>query len=161
DIDWANRRANFSFVYLPGAMEEAPQIYVAGVHATGDAARADLQRRVVERLPNGTGFDVETVFRLGQKILDRIALGIHVMAAFSLAVGLVILLSAIATTKYQRLREAVLLKTLGATRGMVARILALEYLLLGGLAGLIGAAAAAALSYGLVTFVFEGRWYFA
>jgi putative ABC transport system permease protein len=161
DIDWANRRANFSFVYLPGVLEAAPHIYVTGVHVASDAARTELQRRVVARLPNVTGFDVETVFELVQQILDRIALVIQFMAGFSLAVGLVILLGAIATTKYQRLREAVLLKTLGATRGMVARILALEYLLLGGLAGLIGTAAAAGLSYGLVTWVFEGRWYFA
>jgi putative ABC transport system permease protein len=161
DIDWTNRRANFSFVYLPGVLEDAPQIYVTGVHAASEAARTDLQQRVVARLPNVTGFDVDTVFKLVQQIMDRIALVIQFMAGFSLAVGLVILLGAIATTKYQRLREAVLLKTLGATRGMVARILALEYLLLGALAGLIGAAAAAGLSYGLVTWVFEGRWFFA
>ncbi|HEX7928747.1 MAG TPA: FtsX-like permease family protein, partial [bacterium] len=160
EIEWTNRRTNFSFVYLPGVLEDAPQIYVTGVHAADEAARTTLQQRVVARLPNVTGFDVDTVFKLVQQIMDRIALVIQFMAGFSLAVGLVILLGAIATTKYQRLREAVLLKTLGATRGMVARILALEYLLLGALAGLIGATAAAALSYGLVTWVFEGRWFF-
>lgn len=161
DIDWANRRANFSFVYLPGVLEEAPQIYITGLRVLEEAERVELQRRVVAGLPNVTGFDVDTVFKLVQQILDRIALVIQFMAAFSLIVGLVILLGAIATTKYQRLREAVLLKTLGATRGMVARILATEYVLLGALAGLIGAAAAAALSYGLVTWVFEGHWFLA
>ncbi len=69
-----------------------------------------------------------------------------------------ILVGAIGVTKYQRIREAVLLKTLGATRGAVARILATEYLILGAAAGLVGAVAAGWLSWGLVTFVFNGRW---
>jgi putative ABC transport system permease protein len=159
-VDWANRRANFSFVFPPGVLEQAPQINVAALHVADAAARADLQRRVVAALPNVTGLDVETVFQIVQQILDRIALVIQFMAAFSVAVGLVILLGTIATTKYQRLREAVLLKTLGATRWTVARILALEYLLLGGLSGLVGAAAAGVLSWALVTFVFAGRWDF-
>ncbi|MCH8884409.1 MAG: insulinase family protein, partial [SAR324 cluster bacterium] len=93
-----------------------------------------------------------------EEIVERIALVIQFMAGFSIAVGLVILGGAIATGKYQRLREAVLLKTLGATRAAVAGVLSTEYALLGALAGIVGACGAAALSWGLVTFVFDGRW---
>ncbi|HUJ75312.1 MAG TPA: FtsX-like permease family protein, partial [bacterium] len=160
-VDWANRRANFSFVFMPGALEDAPQIYVAALHVPDVDARTTLQRAMVARLPNVTGLDVDAVFRLVQQLLDRIALVIQFMAGFSVAVGLVILLGAVATTKYQRLREAVLLKTLGATRWMVARILLVEYGLLGALAGLVGAVTAGGLAWGLVTRVFEGRWFFA
>jgi putative ABC transport system permease protein len=74
------------------------------------------------------------------------------------AAGLVILVSTISTTKYQRLRESVLLKTLGATRSMVGRMLTTEYAVLGVLAGAIGAVAAGVLSWGLVTLVFNGSW---
>jgi putative ABC transport system permease protein len=161
EVDWANRRANFSFVYLPGVLEAAPHIFVSGVRVADAAARTELQRRVVGRLPNVTGFDVDNALQIVQRLLDRIALVIEFMAGFSVAVGIVILLGSIATTKYQRIREAVLLKTLGATRAMVALVLGLEYLLLGALSGLVGAAAAGALSYGLVTWVFAGRWDFA
>ncbi|MFI5399853.1 MAG: ABC transporter permease [SAR324 cluster bacterium] len=157
-VDWANRRANFSFVFMPGALEKAPQIFYAAVAVPDAAARAALQRALVKRLPNVTGIDVSVVMKLVQQLLDRIAVVIQFMAVFSVAVGLVILLGAIATTKYQRLREAVLLKTLGATRGAVARVMAVEYGVLGGLSAGVGAVAAGGLSWGLVTRVFEGRW---
>jgi putative ABC transport system permease protein len=119
-----------------------------------------LQREVVTVLPNVTSLDVEQIYRIVQTFLDRIAVVVQFMAAFCIAVGLVILLAAVATTKYQRIREAVLLKTLGATRGAVARVLTLEYLILGTLAGAVGVAAAAAFSWGLVTYVFDGHWDF-
>jgi putative ABC transport system permease protein len=157
-VDWANRRLNFTFVFLPGALEAAPTMYVTALRVDGEAQRAALQEAVVRRLPNVTVLDVEVVFQAIQQILGRIALVVQFMAAFCIAVGLVILLGAIATTRFQRIREAVLLKTLGATRGAVARILTVEYLLLGGLAGAVGAVAAGAFSWGLVTYVFEGHW---
>jgi putative ABC transport system permease protein len=157
-VDWANRRANFSFVFLPGVLEEAPRMYASAVREPEEPARVALQRELVTELPNVTAVDVEQVYRIVQTFMDRIAVVIQFMAAFCIAVGLVILLGAIATTKFQRIREAVLFKTLGATRGAVARVLALEYLILGALAGAVGAAAAGAFSWGLVTFVFQGRW---
>lgn len=157
-IDWANRRANFSFVFLPGALEDAPHMFAAAVRVDDGAERAALQRDVVTRLPNVTALDVEMVYVIVQSFMDRIATVVRFMAAFCIAVGLVILLGAISTTKFQRIREAVLLKTLGATRGKVARVLALEYLLLGALAGAVGAVAAGGLSWGLVTQVFGGVW---
>jgi putative ABC transport system permease protein len=159
-VDWANRRANFSFVFLPGVLEEAPKMYVSALREPSEAARVALQREVVTALPNVTSLDVEQIYRIVQTFLDRIAVVVQFMAAFCIAVGLVILLAAVATTKYQRIREAVLLKTLGATRGAVARVLTLEYLILGTLAGAVGVAAAAAFSWGLVTYVFDGHWDF-
>ena len=157
-IDWANRRANFSFVFLPGALEDAPHVFATAVRVDDGKERAALQRDVVTRLPNVTALDVEMVYVIVQNFMDRIATVVRFMAAFCIAVGLVILLGAIATTKFQRIREAVLLKILGATRGKVARVLALEYLLLGALAGAVGAGAAGGLSWGLVTQVFGGVW---
>jgi putative ABC transport system permease protein len=157
-IDWSNRRANFSFVFLPGVLEKAPQIFVAAARVEGRENRTELQRRLVAALPNVSIIDVEAIFRAVQEIIDRIGLVIQFMAGFSIAVGLVILLGTIATTKYERIREAVLFKTLGATRQAVARVLATEYFLLGGLAGLVGALAAGGLSWGLVRYVFEGAW---
>ena len=159
-VDWANRRANFSFVFMPGALEKAPQIFYAAVAVPEASARAALERALVAKLPNVTGIDVSVVLRLVQQVLDRIAVVIQFMAVFSVAVGLVILLGAIATTKYERLREAVLLKTLGATRWAVARVMAVEYGVLGGLSAAVGAVAAGGVSWGLVTRVFEGRWDF-
>ncbi|MDH5752132.1 MAG: FtsX-like permease family protein [Deltaproteobacteria bacterium] len=157
-VDWSNRQANFTFVFPPGVLEEAPTMYVSAVSIPELSRRVALQREVVGRLPNITALDVQNVFVIVQAIMDRIALVVQFMAAFTISVGLVILLGAISTTRFQRIREAVLLKTLGATRAMVARVLALEYILLGALAGLVGSLAAGTLSWGLVTLVFQGHW---
>ena len=157
-IDWGNRRANFSFVFPPGPLDAAPQMFAAGVRLESSDRRVALQKAVVAALPNVTALDAEFMLSLIQQILDRIALVIQFMAAFTIAAGIVILVGAIGITKYQRIREAVLLKTLGATRLVVARVLATEYLILGTLAGLVGAVAAGAVSWGLVTFVFNGLW---
>lgn len=158
-IDWSNRRANFSFVFLPGVLEQAPQVFVSAVRAPDELVRVRLQQEAVARMPNISVIDVQVVLGLVQDIMDRIAMVVQFMALFSIAVGLVILGGMISTTKYQRMRESVLMKTLGATRWMVARMLAAEYLLLGLLAGLVGAIAAGGLSWGLVKFVFRGQWY--
>ncbi len=159
-INWLNRRANFTLVYLPGALERAPAMYVSAVRVDDEGTRVALQRDVVDRMPNVTGFDVAMIFQIVQGFMERIGLVLRFMSAFCIAVGLIVLIAAVATTKFQRIREAVLLKTLGATRLAVARVLALEYLLEGALAGLVGALAAGGLSWGLVTFLFQGRWDF-
>ena len=157
-VDWANRRANFSFVFLPGALEDAPQTLVAAVRVEQPDKQISLQQDMVARLPNVAVIDMAAIFQAIQEIVDRIGIVIQFMAVFSIAVGVVILLGTISTTKFERIREAVLFKTLGATRQAVARVLAIEYLLLGALAGLVGALAAGGLSWGLVTFVFDGQW---
>ena len=159
-IDWLNRRANFTFVYLPGALERAPAMYVSPVRVDDEETRVALQRDVVVRMPNVTGFDVAMIFQIVQGFMERIGLVLRFMAGFCIAVGLIVLIASVATTKFQRVREVVLLKTLGATRLAVARVLALEYLLEGTLASVVGALAAGGLSWGLVTFLFQGRWDF-
>ncbi len=88
-------------------------------------------------------------------MLDKVALAIRFMALFSIGSGLVILVGAIATSRYQRLRESVLLKTLGARSSTIRRILATEYLALGSFAGLAGVAAAAVAGWVAVRFLFE------
>ena len=159
-INWLNRRANFTFVYLPGALERAPAMYVSAIRLDDEETRVALQRDVVDRMPNVTGFDVALIFQIVQGFMDQIGLVLRFMAAFCIAVGLIVLIAAVATTKFQRVREVVLLRTLGATRGAVARVLALEYLLEGTLASVVGALAAGGLSWGLVTYLFQGKWDF-
>jgi putative ABC transport system permease protein len=157
-VDWSGREANFSFVFLPGTLEGAPQIFVTALHIDDTAHRVRFQQLLVGRLPNVSVVDADQIIVLVQAIMNRIASVVQFMALLSVAAGLVILVSTISTTKYQRLRESVLLKTLGATRSMVGRMLTTEYAVLGVLAGAIGAVAAGVLSWGLVTLVFNGSW---
>jgi putative ABC transport system permease protein len=88
-------------------------------------------------------------------VLGRISLVIRFLAAFSVATGLIVLLGAVSTSRLQRIRESVLLKTIGATRRQIGAILFTEYLALGLLAVLTGTALALAAAWALARFLFE------
>jgi len=90
--------------------------------------------------------------------LSKVAFVIRFMALFSILTGLLVLASAVATSRYQRLQESVLLRTLGGSRNQILKIMALEYTFLGGLAGLTGLVLAVAASWGLAHFTFEARF---
>ena len=120
--------------------------------------RASVQRSVVEHFPNVTTIDLAQVQQALDRIVSRVALAIRFMALFSLATGAVVLVGAVATSRYQRLREAVLLKTLGATRGQILRIALAEYVALGLLASAAALLLATGAAWGLVRFFFESRF---
>ena len=120
--------------------------------------RARLQRAVVEAHPNVSTVDIAQVQQAVEGILNRVALAIRFMALFSLAAGTVVLVGAVAASRYQRVREAVLLRTLGATRPQLLRILFAEYASLGLLAAATAMLLSAAAGWGLVRFAFDGRF---
>jgi putative ABC transport system permease protein len=91
-------------------------------------------------------------------ILDRVALAVRFMALFSLAAGAVVLVGAVAASRYQRVREGALLRTLGATRAQLLRILVAEYAVLGALAASSAIALSSLAGWALVRFAFEGRF---
>jgi putative ABC transport system permease protein len=116
---------------------------------------------VVTAFPNVTAIPVRDVLDRVGSMLDQMSLAIRVMALFSIGTGLVVMVSALTATRYTRLRESVIWRTLGATRGVVARIFAVEYACLGAAAGLGGSALALALSWIVLYFVLEIPWTFA
>ena len=93
-----------------------------------------------------------------EKIAAKVTAAIRFMALFSLAMGIPVLFSAVAATRRERIREGVLLKTLGATRGQIARILLAEYSLLGLLGSLTGMLLAIAGGWGLTHYVFDSAF---
>jgi putative ABC transport system permease protein len=112
----------------------------------------------VEAYPNITAIDVVDIVREVQKILNTITLGVSFIGGFVFLSGVLILIGSIAMTKFQRIYEAAILKTLGATRKIVLSILMLEYALLGLVSGFIGSLAAIGLSYAVSKYVFEIDW---
>ncbi|MEE9577332.1 MAG: FtsX-like permease family protein, partial [Gemmatimonadota bacterium] len=154
-VDWARFEPNFFAVFRGGVLDRAPQFFVTMVRVDDPATRGTLQRRMAERYPNVTSIDLSSIQRVLEDILGRVALAVRFMAGFSLATGTVVLVGAIATTRFQRVREAALLKTLGATSRQVLRIFFAEYLAL----GLLSAGMAVLLSSGagwlLSRFLFE------
>ncbi|HSL72019.1 MAG TPA: FtsX-like permease family protein, partial [Longimicrobiales bacterium] len=146
---------NFFVVFPTGVLEEAPQNFVALLRVNDPAQRAAFQSELVKRHANITVIDVAQVQAAFQDILGKVTLAIRFMAVFSTLAGLIVLIGAVATSRFQRIRESVLLKTIGATRSQVLAILITEYAALGILAGLTGLLLASAASWGLTRFLFE------
>ncbi len=158
EVDWARFETNFYFVFPSGVLEAAPQIFVTLSRIEDAGARAQFQRRLVERYPNVTALDLSLVQQALDRIIGHVVLAVRFMAIFSLATGAVVLIGAVATSRFQRIREAVLLKTLGATSDQVARVVLAEYLALGVLACAAGLLLAIGAAWALTRFVFESSF---
>jgi putative ABC transport system permease protein len=158
EVNWARFEPNFFVVFPEGPLTRAPQSLVLLTRITDPAERGRIQRRVVERFSNVTSLDLSLVQQSIERIVASVTLAIRFMALFSLATGAVVLVGAVATTRWQRVREAVLLKTLGATRAQVLRVLLAEYLALGVLSALVAAGLATAAGWALMKYTFEIRF---
>jgi len=155
EVDWARFETNFFVVFRPGALEAAPQTLVTLVRVDSAPARGTLQRAIVERFANVSAIDLSTVQRALDDILGKVGAAIRFMALFTLAAGLVVLLGSLATSRSQRLRETVLLKTLGASRAQVVRVALAEYVALGLLAALAGLLLSVGAGWALAHWLFE------
>jgi putative ABC transport system permease protein len=158
EVDWGRFEPNFFAVFQPEAIAAAPKQFVTIASVASDTAVALLQRETVRRFPNVSSLDLTLVRRTITGIVDKVTLTVRFLALFSLAMGIPVLFSAVAATRRDRLREGVLLKTLGATRAQIGRILFAEYAVLGLLGGLTGMLLSFAGAWALVTFVFEGTF---
>lgn len=157
-VDWARFEPNFFAVFRSGPLDRAPQTLVTLTRVTDAAQRGSLQRRVAERYPNVTSIDIATIQVAFEKVIDRVALAIRFMAIFSLATGTIVLIGAIATTRFQRIREGVLLRTLGATRGQVLRVVFSEYVALGALSSLMAVVLASVATWAITKWIFESSF---
>ncbi len=154
-VDWARMEPNFFAVFATAALEHAPRSSVLLTRVDDAAARGRLERAVSERYPNVTGLDVALLEATIERVLSRVSLAIRFMAAFSLATGALVLLGAVAAGRLERIREGALLKTLGATRRQLSRILLAEYSALGLLAGLVGIGLSVGGGWAMMHYVFE------
>jgi putative ABC transport system permease protein len=154
-VDWARFEPNFFVVFPEGPLSDAPQMYVVLTRVPDPAGLGRLQRQVIERFPNVTAIDLTQIQASLERLINRVVLVIRFMALFSLATGAVVLVGAVATSRYQRVREGVLLKTLGATRWQIGGILAVEYLALGSLAVLTALLLSGGAGWVIMKWVFD------
>jgi putative ABC transport system permease protein len=155
EVNWARFEPNFFVVTNTAALAGAPKQFVilANVPVPADVAR--LQRDVVRTYPNVASLDLTVVQRTVANVIGKVTTAVRFMALLSLALAIPVLFSAVAATRRDRLREGVLLKTLGATRRQVGRIMLAEYAVLGALGSVTGVALSLAAAWALVRFVFE------
>ncbi|MCK0188994.1 FtsX-like permease family protein [Arenibacter sp. F20364] len=154
-VDWGRMQLNFSVVFPSGILEEAPQFTVLTTNVPDENASAELQKELVREFPNVSILDIRQILVVIDNLLNKISWIINFMAFFSILTGIIVLLGAVRTSKYQRIRESVLLRTIGARSKQILKIVALEYLYLGVLGGLSGILLSLASSQLLALFVFE------
>jgi putative ABC transport system permease protein len=159
-VDWRDGRAGgFIFVFRPGVLDQAPHWYIAPLRGPSSiGARARFQRDLVARFPNVSVIDVREVLDGVRRVLGNVTLGISVVGGLVVFTGVLILVGAVAMTKFRRVYESAILKTLGASSRLVGSVLLIEYGLLGLLAGVIGVAGGAVLSWSVSRFVIDIPW---
>lgn len=160
EVDWSEaRNGGFMFVFRPGPFEDAPRTFIALVRAPRDpVARAGLQWDLVAAYPNVSAIDIREVIRTIQGVVQNITLAITIVGVIALGSGMLILVGAVAMTRFQRHYEAAIYRTLGASTRRITAMVAVEYGLLGTLAGLLGTAGAVALSWAVTTRLLEMEW---
>jgi putative ABC transport system permease protein len=160
EVDWEDsRNGGFMFVFRPGPLDRAPHSFIGILKAPDEpVSRATLQRDLVAKFPNVSAIDVREVLATIQSVIDQVTLAISIVGAVALASGVLILIGAVAMTKFQRVYEAAILRTLGANTRLLGTMLALEYSALGLLAGAVGAAGALGLTWAVTRYVFEISW---
>lgn len=154
-VEWRRVQPNFFFVFPTGVLEKAPSFYVLATRVDSAQQSATLQREVVRHFPNVSVIDLTLIIQTIDGIVSRIASAIRFMAMFTVVTGLLVLMTAISTGRYQRLQESMLLRTLGASRRQIMKILATEYLCLGVFAALTGIVLALAAGWTLSTYIFK------
>ena len=142
-------------LFPTGVLEQAPQFHIITAMLSSPQASARFQRAVVQRYPGILVVDLALVLNVLQDILGKIASVIRFMAGFSMLTGVIVLIASVLISKFQRIQESVLLRTLGASRRQVLVITMLEYFFLGGLAAVIGIGLSLGFSMLLAKFVFE------
>jgi putative ABC transport system permease protein len=148
-----------SFLIPSGVIKDAPTVWYGAVRVDSKQV-SQIERALFSSFPTVTVINLADVLDRIETVVRQITFVVRFLAGFSIFAGLMILASSIASTRFRRTREAVVLKTLGATRGRIIRIFSVEFSVLGILAGAVGAAFANALTAGLMKWVFEIQWRF-
>ncbi|MCW1886497.1 ABC transporter permease [Luteolibacter flavescens] len=155
-VDWSRFNLNFFMVFPPGVLEDAPGFHVVTTKTPTQAASGELQRSLVADFANVTAIDLTLILETVRDILSKISTVVSVLAGFTVLAGLPIVIGTMLNGRDVRLRESVLLRTLGASAKQVRTILVIEYAALGVLSALTGVVLAVVGNAALAKFVFQG-----
>jgi len=158
EVNWSRMQTNFRVVFPAGVLEEAPQFHVLMTRVPTSELSAKFQGEVVKKFPNVSVIDLDLVLKLLDELLDKIGFVIQFMAGFSMVTGWIVLISAVLTSKNQRIKESILLRTMGASRKQIMAINAIEYFFLGAFAAAAGLILALSGSWALAKFAFDAAF---
>ncbi len=157
DIAWRTLGINFTMVASPGLLAHAPHSNIATVRST-PAVEAQVLRAVTDALPNVSGIRVADVLAAVAKLLGQVAAALAATGSLTLVAGALVLAGAVASGQRRRIDEAVILKTLGATRGQIRTAWLVEFGVLGVVAGLLAAGVGTLASFGVLRYVMHADW---
>tara|TARA_R100000482_G_C5118627_1_gene144429 strand:- start:100 stop:1494 length:1395 start_codon:yes stop_codon:yes gene_type:complete len=155
DVKFNQVSTNFLVLFPTGVLEQAPKFHVIITKTKNDRESADVQAEIVREFPNISVVNLGAIVETLEDILNKISFVIQFMAFFSIATGILVLISSLIISKYQRMRESILLRTLGASSSTVRKINTMEYFFLGSLASLSGIILSFVATWLLSSFVFE------
>lgn len=158
EVDWNRFQSNFRMVFATGTIDHAPQFYLLSTQVGDESQSVAFQQKIVDSFPNVTVIDMNAIISVLETILQKIGFVIQFIGGFSILTGVIVLISSVRISKYQRIRENVLLRTLGASRRQILLITIAEYLFLGVLAAITGVVIALLVSNILAVFVFESAF---
>lgn len=130
-VDFNRVQTNFFVVFPSGILEKAPQFYVIVSKTPNQKEAANLQRKIVTQYPNISFVDLSQILKTAESILNKVTFVIRFMASFCILTGLLVLIGSIFLSRRQRIKESILLRTLGASSSTIILINAIEYLLIG------------------------------
>jgi putative ABC transport system permease protein len=146
--------ANNQFILSPGTLDHFPAVYYGALRVQHESIAA-IQAKIFAEFPTVTVINASDILEIIQDVMDRISLAVRFVAGFAIFGGLVVLASSIAGTRYSRMREVAILRTVGATRGTLVRMFCTEFAVIGSAAGLIGGALAGVASSILIRRLLE------
>jgi putative ABC transport system permease protein len=154
-VDWPKDPPNFIFVFPTGVLENAPQIYVASTRIADQKQANSFQQNLVTQFPNVSLIDLRLILSTVNELFNKLRIVIRFLALFSIITGLIVLAGAVINSKFVRIKENVLLRTIGARTGQITKITLIEYAYLGLFAALTGMIFALGGGYLLTKFFFE------
>ncbi len=152
-VAWDSFRPNFFLIVPPELLQSFPSSFITSIYLPRE--QSDKLRSVIERFPNITDIDVDALLNQVRRVLDKVNAALEFVFLFTLAAGLVVLWAALHATKAERRKEIAILRALGAQSKELRAGLLAEFIVLGTLAGLAGAFAAAVVGWGLARFLFD------
>lgn len=155
EVDWPTDPPNFIFVFPTGVLEQAPQIFVTATRIDDQKIANRFQQALVTQFPNVSVIDLRLILGTINELFDKLGLVIRFLALFSIITGLIVLAGAVINSKFARMKENVLLRTLGARTMQISKITIIEYAYLGLFSAITGLVLSLGGGFLLTKFFFE------
>lgn len=154
-VEWQKDPPNFIFVFPAGVLETVPQIFVTATRVDEQANANTFQQQLVTQFPNVSLIDIRLILNTVNSLFNKLGLVVRFLALFSIVTGLIVLAGAVMNSKFVRIKENVLLRTVGARTKQILLITLIEYAWLGLFSSITGLVLSLAAGWLLTTFFFE------